>query len=268
MAAFTAKDVQALRQATGAGMMDAKNALTRCDGDAEAAAQWLRENGIAKSAARADRDNSEGVVVAQVADGAQGSVGAIVELRCETDFVAKSEGFLSMADRLLSDVIAHGADAAADAAGAIDDLKITLKENIAVGRVERFEAPAGSCIDAYVHQQNGRGVNAVLVEVAGATPEIAHDVALHIASSRPSFIRSSEVPADVLDRERATLEALSRNEGKPEAALPKIVEGRLRGYLREHTLMEQKFVKDEKRTIADLVGSGSVTRFAQVEIGR
>lgn len=268
MAAFTAKDVQALRQATGAGMMDAKNALTRCDGDAAAAAQWLRENGIAKSAARADRDNSDGVVVARVVESGDRSVGAIVELRCETDFVAKSDGFGSMADKLLGDVIARGPSAVADAAGVIDDLKISLKENITIGTVERFEAPTGFCIDAYVHQQNGRGVNAVLVELEGATPELAHDVALHIASSRPTYIRRSEVPTQVLDRERATFEAMSRNEGKPEAALPKIVEGRLTGYLREHTLMEQKFVKDEKRTVADLVGSANVTRFAQVEIGR
>jgi elongation factor Ts len=173
-----------------------------------------------------------------------------------------------MADRLLSDVLAKGSSAVADASGAIDDLKITLKENIAVGAVERLEAPAGSCIDAYVHQQNGRGINAVLVELDGATPEVAHDIALHIASSRPSYIRRSDVPAEILDRERAVFEAISRNEGKPEAALPKIVDGRLTGYLREHTLMEQRFVKDEKRTIADLVGSASVTRFVQVEIGR
>ena len=268
MAAFTAKDVQALRHATGAGMMDAKNALTRCDGDAAAAAQWLRENGIAKSAARVGRHNSDGVVVARVVRSGDGTVGAIVELRCETDFVAKSDGFLSMADTLLGDVIASGPTAVANAARMIDDLRITLKENIAVGTVKRFEAPSGSCIDAYVHHQNGRGVNAVLVELEGATPELAHDVALHIASSRPTYIRRSDVPTEVLDRERATFEAISRNEGKPEAALPKIVEGRLTGYLREHTLMEQKFVKDEKRSIADLVGSANVTRFAQVEIGR
>ncbi|WP_419946870.1 translation elongation factor Ts [Candidatus Poriferisodalis sp.] len=268
MAAFTAKEVQALRKVTGAGMMDAKNALSRCDGDAAAAAQWLRENGIASSSARTVRDSSDGVVVGRVVRSGNGSVGAIVELRCETDFVAKSDGFRAMADQLLDAVLSGGTDAVAEFAGAIDDLRITLKENIAVGAAERFEAPAGACLDAYVHQQNGRGVNAVLVEIDGASPEVAHDVALHIASSRPSYVRRSDVPADVLDRERATLEALSRNEGKPEAALGKIVEGRLVGFLREHTLMEQKFVKDEKRTIADLVGSASVTRFAQVEIGR
>ncbi len=268
MAAFSAKDVQTLRRATGAGMMDAKNALQRCDGDAEAAAQWLRENGIAKSASRSDRDNSEGVVVAQVAESTNGAVGAIVELRCETDFVAKSDGFQTMAEQLLGTVLIAGTDAVAEHSAALDDLKITLKENIAVGKVERFETPAGSSLDAYVHQQNGRGVNAVLVELDGGTPEIAHDVALHIASTRPTYIRRSDVPDEVLDAERATLETISRNEGKPEAALAKIVEGRLSGFLREHTLMEQKFVKDEKRTIADLVGSADVTRFAQVEIGR
>ena len=268
MAAFTAKDVQALRRATGAGMMDAKNALQRCNGDAEAAAQWLRENGIAKSASRSDRDNSEGVVVAQVAESANGTVGAIVELRCETDFVAKSDGFQSIADHLLRTVLAAGTDAVVEHSAELDDLKIALKENIAVGKIERFEAPAGSSLDAYVHLQNGRGVNAVLVELDGGTPEIAHDVALHIASSRPTYIRRSDVPDEVLSSERATLETISRNEGKPEAALAKIVEGRLSGFLREHTLMEQKFVKDEKRTIADLVGSANITRFAQVEIGR
>lgn len=268
MPAFTAKNVQALRRTTGAGMMDAKNALTRCEGDAEAAALWLRENGIAKSASRADRDNSQGVVVARVATTPTGPVGAIVELRCETDFVAKSDGFQTMAERLLSTVLADGVDAADSHAGDLDDLKITLKENIAVGKIERFEAPSGSSLDAYVHQQNGRGVNAVMVELQGGTPDVAHDVALHIASNRPTYIRRSDVPDDVLDAERSTLEAISRNEGKPEAALAKIVEGRLRGYLREHTLLEQKFVKDEKRTIGDLVGSADVTRFAQVEIGR
>ncbi|WP_419841774.1 translation elongation factor Ts [Candidatus Poriferisodalis sp.] len=268
MATFAAADVQALRRATGAGMMDAKKALTQCDGDAVAAAQWLRESGIAKSATRAGRTNTDGIVVARVVRDGDRSIGAIVELRCETDFVAKSDGFGAMAEKLLSKVIEGGPDAAADAAADIDDLKIQLAENIAVGKVEHFAALPGACIDAYVHHQNGRGVNAVLVEIEGAAPELAHDVALHIASSRPTYVSRSDVPTEVLDRERATLEAISRNEGKPEAALPKIVEGRLKGYLREHTLLEQKFVKDEKRTIADLLGSAIVRRFAQVEIGR
>ncbi len=263
MASFTATDVQALRQTTGAGMMDAKKALVENDGDAEAAAKWLREKGIAKSAARSDRDNSEGIVVARV----DGSVGAIVELKCETDFVAKSDQFGTLANELLDLVIAGGEGATSQKDAELEDIKITLKENIDVGQVIRYEAPAGAVIDAYVHQQNGRGVNAVLVEIQDGTEDVAHDVAMHIASSRPLYLTRDEVPEDVVAAERETLETISRNEGKPEQAIEKIVEGRLTGFFRENTLMEQKFIKDEKQSIADLVGGGAISRFAQVVVG-
>lgn len=263
MASFTAKDVQALRQTTGAGMMDAKKALVENDGDAEAAAKWLREKGIAKSAARSDRDNSEGIVVARV----DGSVGAIVELKCETDFVAKSDQFGTLANEFLDLVIAGGEGATSQKDAELEDIKITLKENIDVGQVIRYEAPAGAVIDAYVHQQNGRGVNAVLVEIQDGTEDVAHDVAMHIASSRPLYLTRDEVPEDVVAAERETLETISRNEGKPEQAIEKIVEGRLTGFFRENTLMEQKFIKDEKQSIADLVGDGAISRFAQVVVG-
>ena len=136
MADFTAKDVQALRQSTGAGMMDAKKALVENDGDAEAAAQWLREKGIAKSASRSDRENSEGVVVARV----DGQTAAVVELKCETDFVAKSDQFGDLAERILVSVLANGEDAVTETAKELEDLKITLKENIDLGRVIRFDA--------------------------------------------------------------------------------------------------------------------------------
>jgi elongation factor Ts len=263
MANFTAKDVQALRQATGAGMMDAKNALVENDGDSEAAAKWLREKGIAKSASRSDRDNSEGVVVARVADG----VGAIIELKCETDFVAKSEGFGSLAEDLLELVIAEGEGATEQRTAALEDLKITLKENIDLGRVVRYEAAPGAVLDAYVHQQNGRGVNAVLIEIDGGSVDVAHDIALHIASNRPKYLSRDEVPAETVAAERETLETISRNEGKPEQAIQKIVEGRLDGFFRENALLEQKFVKDEKQTIVGLLGDATITRFTQVEIG-
>jgi elongation factor Ts len=263
MANFTAKDVQALRQATGAGMMDAKKALVENDGDAEAAGKWLREKGIAKSASRSDRDNSEGIVAARI----DGTVGAIVELKCETDFVAKSDQFGVLATELLDLVIAGGEGAVADKAAEIEDIKITLKENIEVGKVVRYEAPAGAVLDAYVHQQNGRGVNAVLIEIQDGTEAMAHDVALHIASSRPKYLSRDEVPADVVAAERETLETISRNEGKPEQAIEKIVEGRLTGFFRDNTLLEQKFIKDEKQTIVDVVGDGTINRFIQVEIG-
>lgn len=265
---FTAAAVQDLRQSTGAGMMDAKNALVTCEGDAVAAAQLLRETGIAKSQTRADRANTEGIVVGEIAETAAGAkVGAIVEMRCETDFVAKSSGFGELANDLLAAIIADGGEAVTAKASAVDDLKVTLKENIEIGRVERFEADASAVLDVYVHQQNGRGVNAVLVQLTGGTAEIAHNLALHVASTRPKYMSREDVPADVVAEERATLEALSRNEGKPEAALEKIVEGRLNGFYRENALLEQKFVKDEKRTITDLLGDATLERFTQVEIG-
>ena len=263
MANFTAKDVQALRQSTGAGMMDAKKALVENDGDAEAAAKWLREKGIAKSASRSDRENAEGIVVARV----EGNVGAIVELKCETDFVAKSDQFGTLAGELLDLVVANGSEATSQKDAELEDIKITLKENIEIGRVVRYESADGAVLDAYVHQQNGRGVNAVLIEIQDGTDEMAHDVALHIASSRPSYLRREDVPADLVAAERETLETISRKEGKPEQAIEKIVEGRLTGFFRENTLLEQKFVKDEKQSIVDLLGAASITRFDQVEIG-
>lgn len=263
MADFTAKDVQALRQTTGAGMMDAKKALVENDGNAEVAAQWLREKGIAKSASRSDRDNSEGIVVARV----EGEVAAIVELKCETDFVAKSDQFGELAESLLASVLAEGEDAVSQESTGLENLKITLKENIDLGQIVRYASTEGSVIDAYVHQQNGRGVNAVLVEILNGTQEVAHDVALHIASSRPKYLTREDVPADLVAAERETLENITRNEGKPEQAIEKIVDGRMSGFFRDTALLEQKFVKDEKLGIPELLGAATISRFAQVEIG-
>ena len=263
MADFTAKDVQALRQSTGAGMMDAKKALVENDGDPEAAAQWLREKGIAKSASRSDRENSEGIVVARV----EGATAAVVELKCETDFVAKSEQFGEMAENILAAVLANGEDAVSESSTDLENMKITLKENIDLGRVIRYEASPGAVLDAYVHQQNGRGVNAVLIEIDNGDPEVAHDVALHIASSRPKYLTRDDVPAHEIAAERETLENITRNEGKPEQAIEKIVDGRMDGFFRDSALLEQKFVKDEKVLISDLLAGSTITRFVQVEIG-
>ncbi len=263
MADFSAKDVQALRRTTGAGMMDAKKALVQNDGDAEAAAHWLREKGIAKSASRSDRDNHEGIVVARV----EGDVAAILELKCETDFVAKSDQFGELAESLLASVLAQGEDAVSQDSSELENLRITLKENIDLGQVVRYESNEGSVLDAYVHQQNGRGVNAVLVEIQDGTQEVAHDVALHIASSRPKYLTREDVPVDVVAAERETLENITRNEGKPDQAIEKIVDGRMSGFFRDTALLEQKFVKDEKLGVTDLLGTATVSRFAQVEIG-
>jgi elongation factor Ts len=264
MAEFTAKDVQKLRQATGAGMMDAKRALTENGGDAEAAAKWLREKGLASSAKRADRESTEGAVaVAVLPEGA-----AIVELKCETDFVAKSAQFVELADELAELVATTGEDAIDKRQDAIDDLKVTLKENIGVGRVVRFDSEDGVVIDSYLHLQNDRGKNAVLLALEGGDRGLAHDVALHIASNRPRYLSRDDVPEAEVASERETLESITRNEGKPDAAVPKIVEGRLNGFFKDVCLLEQSFVKDEKRTVQQVLGDARVKRFAQVEIGR
>ncbi len=263
MASFTAKDIQTLRRATGAGMLDCKRALEENDGDMEKAKQWLREKGLAGAAKRADREATQGAVALSEV----GRDAAIVELRCETDFVAMSDGFVSLAKNLAESVAAKGEVAATDAAGAIDDLKTTLQENISLGQVIRYELAEGTILGTYIHMQSGRGVNAVMVEMRGATDELAHDVAVHIAFARPTYLRREDVPEAEVAAERATVEAISRNEGKPEAALPKVVEGRMNGWFKDRCLLEQSYAKDEKRSIADLIGSAEILRFAQVVVG-
>ncbi len=263
MSSFTAKDVQRLRQQTGAGMMDAKKALESNDGDFEEAAKWLREKGMAKSASRSDRANTEGVVGAVIGE----SVAAAVELKCETDFVAKSDQFIGLADELASMVAAEGTEAVAKKSTELDDMKITLKENIDLGRVVRFEAADGESINGYIHVQNGRAVNVVLVHLSTDNPELARDIAMHAAFSRPRYVARDEAPAEAVTAEREALEAITRNEGKPEQAIAKIVEGRLNAWYMEHTLLEQKWVRDEKQSISQLLGDAEIRNFAQIEIG-
>jgi elongation factor Ts len=260
---FTAKDVQALRQATGAGMLDAKRALEESGGEMDAAVRWLREKGLAGAAKREDRQAAEGAVAVVRQD----NVAAIVELRSETDFVAKAPEFVSLADELAALVVAKGEGAVTERQHEVDRLRATLQENISIGRVVRFEAAEGEVLDTYLHQQAGRGVNAVMVLVRGGSQQLAHDLALHIAFARPSYLTRDEVPEDEVDAERATVEAISRNEGKPEAALPKIVEGRMNGWFKERVLLEQSFARDEKQSIAGMLGSAEVVRFAQVVVG-
>jgi len=261
--AFTAQDVKALRESTGAGMMDCKKALEETDGDLEAAKQYLREKGLAASAKRDDRDNNQGVVALQL----DGNVGAIVQLKSETDFVAGSDQFKDEAQALVALVVADGVDAVAQRTAELEELKITLKEKIELGDVVRFEAADGNVLGHYEHIQGGRGVNGVLVEMSGASDELAHDVAVHIAFARPKYLTRDEVPADVVEAERKTLETITLNEGKPEAAVPKIVEGRLNGFFKDVCLLEQPYAKDDKQSIQQVIGSAQIVRFAQVEIG-
>jgi elongation factor Ts len=218
---------------------------------------------LAASAKRDDRENTQGLVSLVI----DGNVGAIVKLKSETDFVASSEQFKAEADALARLVAAKGEGAVAERASQLDDLKIVLKEKIELGDVVRIEAAPGNTIDSYVHNQGGRGVNAVLVEMEGAGRELAHDVAVHIAFARPKYLSRDEIPQDIIAHERQTLETISRNEGKPEAALPKIIEGRLNGFYKDVALLDQPYAKDDKQSITQFIGSAKIVRFAQVEIG-
>jgi elongation factor Ts len=265
MAEFTARDVQALRQSTGAGMMDAKKALTETDGDMEAARKLLREKGLAKADDRAGRENTQGAVAIATNVGTVG----LVELKCETDFVAKSENFISLTQELADSVAARGEGGVSSHAHEIDDLRVTLKENIEVGRAVQVKLAEGETVDTYLHRQEGRGVNGVVVVLQGGTKDLAHDIAVHIAFAKPQYLSRDEVPESEVAEERTTLLNITKAEGKPEAAWDRIVDGRLDGWYKERVLLDQPFVRDDKLTVAQLVESGGATivRFAQLFIG-
>lgn len=260
MAEITAKDVKALRDATGAGMMDAKKALTEAGGDFEAAVQLLREKGLAKAGERVDRENNEG----SIALASNGSAAAIVQIRTETDFTAKSDGVLSLVKQLAEQVLAGGESAIGDTV--LDDLKLTTKENLALGKVIRIEAGAGNLLDTYLHSQDGRGINAVIVEGSGVDAETLHEIALHIAFAKPTALTREEIPAELAEKERVALLEITKAEGKPEAAWPKIVEGRLSAWYKERVLLEQG-VFGEKETVQQKIGKGTIVRFAQATVG-
>lgn len=264
---FTAQDVKRLRDATGAGMMDAKRALTENDGDFDQAAKWLREKGLGKAAERSDRQNVEGAI----AVARSGNAAAIVQLKCETDFVAKQEQFVNLVNEL-ANLVAEGGAAAAEAKkDEIDDLKITLKENIELGAIVRIEADPANSVDTYLHVQSGRGVNGIIVELANGNDELAHDVAVTAAFTKPRWVRREDVPAETIESEREAYRAEVKNQGKPEAAWDKIVEGKLTGFFKEYpggVLLEQPFfAKDEKQTVQQALGGAEIVNFHQVMIG-
>jgi elongation factor Ts len=279
MADISAKDVAALRKITGAGMMDCKKALEESEGDIEQAKTWLREKGLAAAGKRAGRAASQGAVDVHV----DGNVGAVVELTCETDFVAKGDGFKNTVAALAKQAAEQGEDIASqpyagDPSQTVDDLVKgmagSLGENIGLGRIARFEVNGG-LIEGYKHIQQERGTIGVLVEMTGVDPSdpkaVGHDIALHIASAAPRWVTRDDVPADVVEAEKAVLENLTRNEGKPEQAIPKIVEGRIGGFFKENCLVEQGFVRDPKVTVGSLLsglgGDAKVTRFARLKVG-
>ena len=278
---ISAKDVAALRKVSGAGMMDCKRALEESEGDLEKAKTWLREKGLAAAGKRAGRAAQQGAVDVFV----DGGVGALAELTCETDFVAKGEAFKSAVATLARQVAEQGEDIAGkpyagEPSTTVEDfvkgMAGTLGENIGLGRIARFEV-SGGLIEGYKHIQNERGTIGVLVEITGVDPsdpkavEIGHDIALHIASAAPRWVNREDVPADVIEAERVVLENLTRNEGKPEQAIPKIVEGRIGGFYKDTVLLEQGYVRDPKVAVGSLLsglGAGAkVTRFMRVKVG-
>ena len=271
MANISAADVKKLRDITSAGMMDSKRALEEADGDVDRAIEILRVKGAAKAEKRgAERTASAGLVAA--------SGNALVELNCETDFVAKSDDFVATAQRI-ADVAdqARPADVEALKAVAVDGstvgelvagLAVRIGEKIELGRVAVFDGPVAT----YMHRRASDLPPAVgvLVEYDGDAAEVARGAAMQIAAMRPQYVSRDEVPAEVVAKEREIAEATAREEGKPEQALPRIVEGRLNGYFKQVALLDQPSVQDSKKTVKAVLDEAGVNvrRFARFEIGQ
>ena len=288
-ATFTAKDVQELRQRTGAGMMDCKKALEENQGNMEAAVDFLRKKGIAKAEKRAGKSTSEGIVLAEIAGDA--GAGVLVEVNCETDFVARNEDFQGIARAVAQQALRTPAatDAATLLASTMDggqtvetyvkETSAKMGEAVAVRRTARFDAPSG-VVGSYVHFNGKIGV---LVEVEAANgsrdPELvalARTLAEHVAAAHPLGIDESTVPADVIARERAIYEEQTRAEGKPEAMVGKIVDGKVARYYKEVALVHQMWVREPKTPISAVVaeagkkvgGAVTIKRFARFQLGQ
>jgi elongation factor Ts len=276
---ISAAEVKELRERTGAGMMDCKKALQESGGDMEAAIDLLRSRGAAKAAKRAGKEATEGVVASHIS--ADGALASLVELNCETDFVARTDSFRELAGQLAEHVAAHATDVDGAAAGealltqpfmggsksvseVVTDVSATTGEKIEIRRFARFQTGDGS-VGGYVHMTGKIGV---LVELSGAgAQDVARDVAMHVAAARPVAVTSADIPAELVERERAVYLEQVRQEGKPEAIQQKIVEGKIQRFYKEQALVDQPFVKDPDRTVADVVGDATVRRFVRYELG-
>ena len=277
MANFTAADVKRLREQTGAGMMDCKNALDEADGDIEAAIELLRLKGAKDVNKRATRTAANGLVVAEL-DGTQ--AGVLVEVNCETDFVAKTDLFQQYAADITRTAISSRAqdkDALLSAeakpgvtvAQLIEEAGASLKEKLELGRFVRYE---GGYVATYLHRSDAAlpPTLGVLLQLDKEAPETAKDLAQQIAAMRPLYVTRDDVPADVVEKERRIAEQITRDEGKPEQAIPKIVEGRLGAFYKDVALVEQPFVKDPKTTVKQVLSAGgvNVTAFTRIQVGQ
>lgn len=274
MANFTIADIKALREQLGTGMVDTKKALEEADGDVEKATEILRLKGAKGNAKRADRSTSEGLVAAREVSGKV----TLIELACETDFVAKNERFIALADKVADAAAAVGADSAEAALAApagdktvdqlISDEAAIIGEKVELRRVRTL---SGDAFQVYLHKTSKDLPPQVGVAVAytGADGETARSIAQHISFANPSYLTRDEVPEAEVEKERTLVTELTRQEGKPEAALPKIVEGRLNAYFKQVALLDQAYAKDDKQTVkqvADAAGI-TVTAFVRFKVG-
>ncbi len=274
MANFTIADIKALREQLGTGMVDTKNALEEADGNVEKAIEILRLKGAKGNAKRADRSTSEGLVAA---DEQPGNV-TMIELACETDFVAKNERFGQLADKVLAAVSAVNAnsvdEALAATAGDQTVEQLIAEEAAIIGeKVELRQARTvvGDNVETYLHRTSKDLPPQIGIAVAytGDDKETARSIAQHIAFANPTYLSSNDVPADAIEKEREIVTQISREEGKPEAALPKIVEGRVNAFIKQVALLEQDYAKDNKlsvQKVADDAGI-TITDFVRFKVG-
>lgn len=272
--AFTAKDVMALREKTGAGVMDCKKALTDADGDMAKATDILRERGIAKAEKKATRIAAEGIVACYI----DGKTGVLVELNCESDFVAKNPQFTDIANEVAKVIIKENpADVDALLACAYDGATVeeylkgkiaVIGEKIAVRRFVKYTTEG--FLASYIHLGGKLGV---MLDMSGddndAAKEVAHDVTLQVAFTKPAYLTKEEVSAETLEKEKTVLKQQAINEGKPEAIAEKMVMGRIKKFYEENCLLEQAFIKDDSKKVSELVKSGntSINRFAFFVMG-
>ncbi len=264
---ITASLVKELRDKTNAGMMDCKKALTATDGDLDAAITWLREKGISKAAGKADREASEGIIVARLSD--DGKTGMLIEINCETDFVSRNDNFIAFVDKIADTIAASDAKTREEALQLkIDDLTvedfikakvIELGENIQLRKFERFELSDNGAIAQYIHMGGKVGV---LVEVGAEQGETAakdefrdlvKDITLHIAAAAPAGLSRDDIPEETVEKEKDVFRAQLANEGKPAEIIEKIILGKIGKFYSESCLLEQAFVKEPDVTIKKLV---------------
>jgi len=274
MANYTAADVKALREKSGAGMMDCKGALDEANGDVNKALEILRLKGLKGVAKREGRTTSNGLVVARVS----GGIGYLIELACETDFVAKAEKFVALADSVADAIQAANAKDLTAALAAnlggktveevINDEAAIMGEKVELRRIAVVE---GDNVDAYMHRTSKDlpPQVGVLLAYSGSDADTAHDISVHIAAFSPTALSREDIDAEVVATERRIAEETARNEGKPEAALPKIIEGRVNGFFKENVLLEQDFAKDNKQSVGKVLETSglSAKAFVRFRVG-